>query len=419
MKRRVFIRNSLIISSGLVFDPLSVHGILSKTSSGIQTNIFSSKEKSVPVILLDGPPIKRGHIHGETLRSKITELIQVWKDELKRQNMMDPDKYINEFLENTNFPKAIKKWTPGLLGEVKGIAEGAGIEYETMLAYQLVDEEWWYGSHKRSGIPIPDAKNCSALGVYGQEGIPSLVAQNLDIPAFTDGYQALLHIRYPDSPLEAYVFTYAGLISGCGLNNFGIAEVVNALLQLDHRVDGLPVAFVNRGILEKTSLSDAVHFIKNIKHASGQNYTIGGPEKVVAFECSANKVSPFVPYNGSKRIYHTNHPLANDDQEIYKTFQKKYPRRAGAKGPGDSEIRYMALEKRLKDPNKRITVDSVKEALSSRDHPVSPVCRKKRKDGRGSFTAGCVIMELSLPPVLHFAPGPACTTDFLEFRFKD
>jgi len=185
-----------------------------------------------------------------------------------------------------------------------------------MLAYQLVDEEWWYslyGYHTKS-IPVPaDAKNCSALAVYGQKNLPTYVAQNLDIPAFTYGYQALLHIEYNDSPLECYVFTYAGLIAACGMNNYGIGEVVNALLQLNHRTDGLPVAFVNRGILERTTYDDAVKFLHDIRHASSQNYIIGGRQKASSHECSANKVSCFEPYKGATRLYHTNHPLANDD----------------------------------------------------------------------------------------------------------
>jgi len=333
---------------------------------------------------------------------------------------MDPDEYISEFLENTNFPVAIKKWTPGLLEEVKGIAEGSGVDYETMLAYQFVDEEWWYGMHKMRKVPIPDAKRCSALGVYGQEGLPNLVAQNLDGPSFYDGFQALLRIKYKDSPIEALVFTYAGLISLCGMNNHGIGEVVNALLQLDHRVDGLPVAFINRGILEQTNHEDAVRFVQNIKHASGQNYTVGSPEKVSAFECSANKVSAFVPYKGAKRIYHTNHPLVNDDQSIYRKFLEKIPfleKILRPKPSRNSEIRYNLLERRLKDPSKRITVETIKSILSSHDDPKNPVCRHKPKEGMGAFTSGCLIMELEDSPVLYLAPGPPCSTEFKAYKF--
>jgi len=77
----------------------------------------------------------------------------------------------------------------------------------------------------------------------------------------------------------------------------------------------------------------------------------------------------------------------------------------------------MSLEKRLKDPDKAITVDDIKEILSSKDDPDNPVCCEKRADGRGVFTAGSLVMDLSENPVLHFAPGPPCTTEFESYTF--
>lgn len=41
---------------------------------------------------------------------------------------------------------------------------------------------------------------------------------------------------------------------------------------------------------------------------------IGDSERALAFECSANKVVQFVPYDGARRVYHTNHAMVNDDK---------------------------------------------------------------------------------------------------------
>lgn len=420
MKRRTFLKQGVIISTGLALSPgQSLRGDIWSHLNEAEGD-FNSASKELPVLHLKGTPRERGRIHGETLRHRIKELVSLWKDELRNQVKINPDVYLMEFLEKTSFTKAIKTWTPDLLKEVEGIAEGAGIEFNAMLAYQLVDEEWWYNAYgyRTKSIPAPeDAKHCSALAVYGQKDLPTYVAQNLDIPAFTDGYQALLHIKYNDSPLDCYVFTYAGLIAACGMNNYGIGEVVNALLQLNHRPDGLPVAFVNRGILERTTHDDAVKFLHDIRHASGQNYIIGGRQKASSLECSANKVSRFEPYKGATRLYHTNHPLANDDQSIYREWLESVKDQYQPRHPNNSDIRFMSLEKRLKDPDRAITVDDIKEVLSSKDDPENPVCREKRADGRGAFTAGSLIMDLAENPVLHFAPGPPCTTEFQIYTF--
>ena len=423
MKRRTFLKQGTLFSAGMALYPGRRLRICPDSNLHAAAQPFQSaskEEKVMPVLHLNGTPRERGRIHGETLRSWIKELVSIWKDELHRQTRVNPDDYLMEFLEKTNFTKAIQLWTPDLLEEVEGIAEGAEIDTKTMLAYQFVDEEWWYSAYdyRPKSIPVPaDVEHCSALAAFGQKDLPTYVAQNLDLPAFTDGFQALLHIKYKDSLLECLVFTYAGLISACGMNNHGIGQVVNALLQLDHRADGLPVAFVNRGILERTTHDAAVKFLHEIRHASGQNYIIGGKRKASAHECSANKVSRFEPYEGATRLYHTNHPLTNDDQGIYKEWLESVKERWQPKHPDNSDIRFMSLEKRLKDPMIPITIDGIKEILSSKDDLQYPVCKEKRADSGGVFTAGCLIMELSEKPVLHLAPGPPCTTNFRTYTF--
>jgi hypothetical protein len=107
----------------------------------------------------------------------------------------------------------------------------------------------------------------------------------------------------------------------------------------------------------------------------------------------------------------------NDDQSIYNEMLERVKDRWQPKHPDNSDIRYMALEKRLKDPTKRITLAMIKEALSSKDDLQNPVCREKRPDGKGAFTSGCLIMELSEEPKLHLAAGPPCEKDFHTYAF--
>ena len=52
--------------------------------------------------------------------------------------------HVAGLLGATRFVPAIEASTPELLEEVRGIAEGAGVSFERILAYNLMDEEWWY-----------------------------------------------------------------------------------------------------------------------------------------------------------------------------------------------------------------------------------------------------------------------------------
>ena len=224
------------------------------------------------VVVLEGSPYNRGLTHGRTLKGEINEVVGKWKTHLETDYKVKADAFIEKFFEKTDFLGAIRKWTPELPEEVRGVADGAGIDFDTMLLFQLLDEEW--GNAEEVA-----ADHCSGVGVNKQGNRPAMIAQNMDIGGFYNGYQTLLHIKYPNSDLETLVFTCAGLIALNGVNNRPVGVAVNTLPQLAHSRDGLPVAFVIRGLLEQKSQEEAVSFLHNVKHASGQNYTSSAGEK--------------------------------------------------------------------------------------------------------------------------------------------
>jgi len=415
MKRRAFLKKGSMLAAGLASGPAAYSFLGGGRFSSQEGIAPSSTAKEVPVLVLEGPARRRGQIHGETLRPKVKEVVAKWKEFLSASRHVHPDHYIDKFLQETNFLPAIKKWTPDLLEETEGISEGSGVNSKTIYAFQLMDEEWLFGRKTELERVKPSAPQCSALGAYDQESYPTLQGQNMDIPGYADGFQVLFRIKHQDSPIESVVFTYAGLIALNGLNNIPIGLCCNTLDQLDYSTDGLPVAFFNRGVLGQKTLEGAVEFVHKVRHGSGQNYIIGSKEKVFDFECSANRVSAFVPIEGIPRVYHTNHPLVNDDQGIYREILKKRLTEKKPTGPSNSEVRFSSLEKRLEDASKPVTVETAKETLSSHDDHQHPVCRHKRPDG-GGMTIGCSIMVLSSPPELHFAPGPPCETEFRTYK---
>ncbi len=368
---------------------------------------------AIPVLILKGSPAERGQTHGEALKDEILELITRWKRQIKDAGI-DPDAFIDQFLQETNFMAAIKRWTPGLLEEVRGIAQGAGVDFETIFALQLFDEEW-HRRNEKLWLLEQQNNHCSALGVFGQGDSAPLLAQNMDLPGHYDGGQVLLHIKDPESSVEAFVFTAAGIIALNGVNSHGVGICCNTLPQLNHAPHGLPVAFIVRGVLAQPTHQDAVAFINGIKHASGQNYIVGGPQETVSLECSSGQVCQYIPYPGAKRVYHTNHTLVNDEHQMFHEYYAKLPPNGKQKIDqlgANSFARFDLLENRLRGVSKVITVEEIKSILSSHD---GPVC-VDRKKGQG-LTFGCTIAELSMPPVLHLAPGPPCSTDFETYTF--
>jgi len=386
MKRYIFLRKAVTFIALLV---LSV------------TLFAGGTESKLKVLVLTGTPYERGLQHGTALKKEIGELVPKWKEYVEYLFKVNADVYIEHFLKNTDFKTAIDKWTPGLLDEVKGIADGSGMDFNTMYAFQLLDELWVHGNDI-----LP---HCTGIGVNRQGKIPAMAGQNLDIPEFYDGYQVLFHIKHPDSKRESFVLSFPGFIAANGMNNSPVSVHVNAIQQLEYAKEGLPVAFIIRGVLEQPSYEKAVEFIHTIKHASGQNYIITGTEKSSSFECSAKKVSRYIPFEGAQWTYHTNHPLANDN------YSRNYLDLLKSRGRTIEQGLYrcdrlVSLEKRFKNRTKPVTFADIKEVLSSRDTGRRDICYRT--------TFASTIMILSAKPELHISPGQPDKTPFEVFTFS-
>ena len=359
------------------------------------------------VVELSGTPRERGLAHGKALKKEIGEHVRLWKVSIARETKGDADAAIAALLKETSFEDATRKWTPDLLEEVRGLAEGSGQPYETMWAFQLVDEIWVWMDKR-------DAHHCSGAGASMRGDKPAFVSQNMDVEGFRDGFQTLLHIAPSADAPEQYVFTAAGVVALNGMNAAGVGLVVNTLSQLRSAREGLPVAFVIRGVLSKTTADDAVRFLKSVKHASGQNYLLGAGDRVYDFEASATKVVQ--ASEGSELLWHTNHPIANDDyRDWWKEWLRTHDRDALLES--NSGQRFQAVGRRLAGRVRETTAEDAKAALRSKDSAKNPVCRARVDDVKG-FTFGSVVMTLSGKPFLEVAAGPPDANPSRGFELK-
>ena len=362
-------------------------------------------------LLLKGTARQRGRVHGEALRGKIGQAVEAWKEELGREIGATPENYIAELVGSTKFEAATRRWTPDLLDEVAGLAEGASVPFKTMYAFQLVDEDWWFRRNRRYGVELPGAEKCSVVAVHDDGNATSLLAQNIDIPAWSDGLQVLLRIRDGRGDGETLVFSYAGVIGLGGVNSRAVAVCVNALMQLDQRPDGLPVAFVVRGILAQPTLGDAVRFIREVPHASGQAYTVGGPEGVVGLECSAHSVCHYPAAPGTRCLLHTNHPLASDDQSVFRQLAGRMPAEQLERSRTNSERRLESCARRFGNPVAPVDAAAVMGLLCSHDDPDASVCAHGGA-ATAAFSAWSVIYEFGPEPAVHLTCGPPCRSDY-------
>lgn len=151
---------------------------------------------------------ERGRAHGEALREPIRGLLERWDADVAARLGRPPQTLVSALVETTGFVAAIERHTPDLLEEVRGIADGAGIAFDRVLALNLMDEEWWFSA------PAEPRDACTLIAVAPAEGRPTVLAQNMDLPELMDGAQAILRIDDGAGGGGA-VLTAAGMI---GLN---------------------------------------------------------------------------------------------------------------------------------------------------------------------------------------------------------
>jgi isopenicillin-N N-acyltransferase like protein len=362
-------------------------------------------------IRIEGSAFERGQMHGHLLRDPIRSHLSAWAHAVQRNYGIDSTRLINMVLAETNFIPAIKRWTPDLLLEIQGIADGAGVDPDAIYTLNLLDEVW--SRYGKAGIP---QEHCSSIGCQGTATSPPIIAQNMDIEAFRDGFQTVVHMSDPILKQETLFLSFAGGIGLNGLNDRGLGVCVNSLLQLNSSLDGLPVACVVRGVLEKADASKAREFLLQVKHATGQNYLVGAKDGIYDVECSANKADIFQLDHRADAVWHTNHPLQNDD--ISERF-----RNPSATFRDSVDMRYANSSTRMRSLTDRlgsvacIDTGHIMAALEAKDSEQFPVCVSKG-DLLKSFTFASSVMVLGEEPELLIAPGPpdVTITERISFR---
>jgi len=355
------------------------------------------KVNKIYTLTLDAQtPYGRGFQHGAALKYVIEKGIAQWKlwmhETLGKQ---DPEVEIAEFIHDTDYLDGIRKHVPELYEELLGIAKGAEVDFNTLYAYQMFDELVVYVSEKYRLV------HCSGFGVYGREGMPNILGQNNDLPPYYDGTHTVLRIKYPGGH-EVLVFTWAGLLGQNGMNNRNVGVTMNIVPTAKGTDNGVPMPFIIRGILEKSSRAEAVEFLKGLSgSAAPMNFIIGDTEKVVTVENTADGAKVFQDFEGENWVAHTNHHLDLENSKL------------APKAVSKTVERLEFLTETLEGNSGSVDLKRARDIFRT-----APVLKNYITDP-GFPTMESIVIEL-IPgsPRMHIAPGPPDGNAYSTFDFK-
>jgi hypothetical protein len=238
-------------------------------------------EHSVAVI--SGTPRERGRQYGQKFTREIRDFLE---KEIYGRYTARPQHPKDRILAYARqCTAAVKDFSPIIMEEMQGMAEGSGLKLEELVLIAL-HEELWLG-----GI-LPKVEHCTpfALGPPLTKDGKTYVGQTWDWMASVRGQSSVLHWKRAEGP-SVLAYAYPGLWVSAGMNDAGLALcwVTGPGYGKGPRV-GVPAYVMVAHLLYQNSLDQALAEIRRDKHAGTFRFVLAdatGRQAVVS--CSPAK----------------------------------------------------------------------------------------------------------------------------------
>lgn len=252
----------------------------------------------VTEVWVNGDSYERGVNYGKAAREAIGRCVSHYAVYIKSSTGMNWETACERA---KIFEPAIRDFHPEYLEEMRGIADGAGVGYEEILAINCRSELY---AMKQAG-----SQECTAFAVMPSASRDGhvLAGQNWDNNYGQRDCMVVVHICQNNKP-DILLFTEAGFIGGKGMNSQGISLTLNALeTNFDNR--GVPLHIKMRAALDAEHISKAYEALTKAPSAVGANLILtSGDGVALSAEITPDGVDAILPENGV--IAHTNHLLS-------------------------------------------------------------------------------------------------------------
>ncbi|MBQ4093367.1 MAG: hypothetical protein IJO94_05765 [Firmicutes bacterium] len=375
------------------------------------------------LVTITGSDYERGVQIGE----KIGYSIMInFKNQVRHyKQAMDYDFY--EWVEKCkNYIPYVEKYTPHTYYELRGMADGAKIPFEYVLALTTAYELAVAGG----GV----ADKCTGFFAAGDytlgEGVYCGQTNDEDFSEWIPFLDVVLRHENPDG-ISSMVYTHPGIASYMGMNDRGIG-VLWQYIDNGERAMGVPTNCILREMLFFDKLADIVQYLKDIPHTIPNHYLISSKvDGVASVECfptgvylresmdhighGNNVVTPEKMDGCDKKnplLYRD--PLSIDDmiKEAYEGALE------GTPGVLEwSYLRYDRIYELLEENKGNIDAEVAKGFLADHKYEPFSICSHPNFVNTRWKTLASIVFDLEKEK-MHIAFGSACEEDFYEFEFR-
>mgnify|MGYP000725348696 CR=1 FL=1 len=348
-----------------------------------------------PTIRVRGTPAERGRQLGQQARHQIQHNIELYRELFRHYAGWDWHRVTNYA---ANFRQPIADYEPRYLIELEGIAAGAGVAVEDILALNVRTEIMF------AAVARQAARECTAFALLPAATADghTLIGQNWDWHPGMRDTLIVLHAQQDSGP-DYVTVVEAGLLAKMGFNAAGIGLAANALISDRDRGDaGVPFHVVLRGLLDAETMTQALAAINRRPRASSANYLVAhrDGEAFNAETAPGNYTRVYADFAVGDMIVHTNHFTASRfdlcDVGLWN-------------GP-DSPFRYTRLTHLLRSAAGGLDVARLQTALADHFNRPHSICRHPDPAAPAAeqyATIASVIIDLSAG-IMWLAEGNPC-----------
>ena len=362
----------------------------------------------IPRVRVAGTPYERGRQYGAQARTRVHRSVQAYQRVFAHYAGWD---WSAVRRAAAGFEAPITAFRPAYTDEMRGLADGAGLDLADVLAINVRTEVMYAAKARQaplaSRLPEPPAE-CSAFAVVPHaSGGPAatLLGQNWDWLLHSAQTLIVLEARPDDGP-DFVTVVEAGLLAKAGLNAAGLGLVTNALVtDADVGTPGLPYHVLLRAILDCATVTEALKVLQAGIRSSSANYLIahasGAALDVEAAPGDFTRLYPRFPHQGL--LLHTNHFLS----------PRLHPVDVSLWAMPDSAVRLQRLQA---GATGSATLGDFRALLADHaDYPHSICSHADPGDHplEQGATIASVLMDLSARR-LWLAAGQPCRTPYLE-----
>lgn len=363
-----------------------------------------------PHVRVSGCASQRGRQYGEQARERVHRSISGYEKTFAHYAGWD---WPTVTATARRFEPAIAAYRPSCLEEMSGIAEGAAVAYDDVLALNVRSEVMFAAKARhyagRPQLPV----ECTAVATLPTASADgrTILAQNWDWVLHAFETVVVLESAPADGPSFVTVVE-AGLLAKMGMNAAGVGLATNALVSdADAGRPGVPYHIVLRAILDSHSVGDAVDAIAQASRSSSANYLVadarGDAVDIEAAPGDASRVFRLAPEDGV--LAHANHFCSPgfDGGDVSLWLN------------ADSPFRLSRVLSAVGGEHGRPSVAGLRRVLADHANAPASVCCHPDPDlpaAERTATVASVIMDLEARTML-LADGNPCTSGYRSLDY--